>query len=176
MDQDSIQGVTNGWSLNLGVTNDYDGALQIGALIHEQMADAHPTGDDGDAAVLAAELVQPCAAARDDHIDVAIHLQQFQHQSAIRLTDELDGLGRNVRALQPMLDGSGQHPVGADGLAAAAQDYTISRFQAQPGHVHGNVGARFIDHRQHSERDALPAQLETVGQCFFFQYLPHRVG
>ena len=75
--QHGIQRVADGGALDLGVADDLDRAGQVGAFIDEQVADADAAGDDRDAAVLAAELVQPGPAARDDHIDIMVHLQQF---------------------------------------------------------------------------------------------------
>ena len=86
VDEQRVQRIAHGRALGLGVVDDRQGGLQVGALVHENVTDARPAGDDRDAAVLTAEAVQACAAARDDDIHILVQLQEFQHQGTVGLS------------------------------------------------------------------------------------------
>ena len=99
-------------------------------------------------------IVQARAAARDQHIDVFIHLQHFAHQRAIRALDSLYRGGRQTALLQRLLDHLHRGGVGAPGLFPAAQDRRVAGFQTQGGDVDRHVRTRFINHANHPQRHA----------------------
>ena len=176
MHQRCIERIAHCGALHLRVENDLQRRIQIGGVVHEQVANADAARDDGNAAVFAAELVQTRAAARDDHIHVFVQLQQFGHARPIGVVDELHGFSRQAGFLQRLLNDGHQRAIGVQRLAAAAQDDGIACFQRQPGHVHRDVGARFVDHAQHAQRHALLVDLQTVGQGGRLEDLAHRIG
>ena len=95
MDKDRIERVAYAGSLCLGVVNDLHSGVLVGGVVHKEMADADAARDDGDLAVLAAELMQACAAARDDHVHVVFEMQKLKHQGTIGTVNELDGVCRD---------------------------------------------------------------------------------
>ena len=72
--QSGVQGIAYRGPLYLGIENHFQGGVLVGAFIYKQVANANTAGDDRDAAVFAAELVQRRTPTRDQHIDVFVHL------------------------------------------------------------------------------------------------------
>ena len=77
---------------------------------------------------------------------------------------------------QGLVNQFNQGAVRVDGLTAAAQNSGIAGLQRQPGHVDGHVGARFVDNSQHTQRNALLAHVQAVGQSTLVENLAGRVG
>ena len=69
-----------------------------------------------------------------------------------------------------------QGGVGMQRLAAAAQDDGVAALDAQAGRVHRHVGPRFVDEKDHAERDADLVDLQTVGPNGAGADLSHRIG
>ena len=103
--QHGVQRVADAGPLHLGVLHDVDGAGQVGALVHEDVADAHAAGDHRDRRLLAAEPVQGRAAARDDHVHVLVQPQQLRHQRPVGVGDRLHR-GRRDAGARPARPGS----------------------------------------------------------------------
>src|SRR5258708_10235141 len=115
MNEDRIQGVADGGPLRFGSVDDFNRRYDVGAWFYIQMADTQPARDDRNRAVLAAELVQACAPAWDDQIDVLMKLEQFADVAAVSGSDQLDRLTRQAAAFQRGADhlnhgdGTAQH-------------------------------------------------------------------
>ncbi len=60
---------------DLGVEKNLDGQRLIGGFIDIDVVDAHAAGDDRNRAVVAAQFVQICAAARDDQVDAIVEFK-----------------------------------------------------------------------------------------------------
>jgi len=124
--QHRIQRVAYRGTLDLGIADHLDCARLVSALIHKQVADANSTGDHRDAAVLAAELVQPRSTARDDQVNVAIHLQQLFHPFTLDIAHHLDRLHGDGTSFQSAADSCCQRAIGLDGLAPTAQHSAVA--------------------------------------------------
>jgi hypothetical protein len=82
----------------------FKAACLVGTLIHKQVADADPAGHHRDAAVLTAKTVQALPAARDEHIHIIPHLDQFKQHRPIGGVDKLDGIRRESSRPQALAE------------------------------------------------------------------------
>ncbi len=112
--------------------------------------------------MLAAEAVQAGAAARDDHIHVAIQRQELGHARAVRVVDEQHRVLRQSGGFQCAVHARRQRPVRVQRLAPAAQDHGVAGFHGQARHVDRHVGARFVDYPQHADWDALLPEFQPT--------------
>ena len=69
-----------------------------------------------------------------------------------------------------------QRPVGALGVAGAAQDDRVAALQRQRGAVDGHVRPRLVDDRDHAERHPHLAQVEAARERLALELLADRVG
>ena len=102
--------------------------------------------------------------------------EHLQHESAVRVLDELHRLGGTARRLDGVADDGGQRRVGVNGLLAAAQDARVARLEAQGGDVYGHVGAALVDDADDAQGHATPSDDEAVGAGVALDLLPHGVG
>jgi hypothetical protein len=65
--------------------------------------------------------------------------------------------------------------VGARGLLSAAQQHRVAALEAERRGVHGDVGARLVDHGDHAEGDAHLTHGEPVGTPREAEHLAHRI-
>ncbi len=135
-----IQGIAHRGALHLGIKHDLYRPIQPGRGLDVQVADADPARDHRDGGVLARQVVQPWAAARDDHVNVLVQAQHLHHQLPVGRRDPLQrALGQPCLGIDPLHDVH-QRTVAVERLAAAAQNDGIARFQAQRRNVNGHVG------------------------------------
>ncbi len=175
MHQQGIEGVAGGGALHLGVVDEGQGTHQIGTLVHENMADAESADDDGDGAVLLAHLVQPGAAAGNDHVHVAVEAQQLTDQSPVRVVDVLYRCLGQTWGGQRTLDHPHQLQVGVEGLAAAAQYAGVAGLEAEAGDIDGNVGARLVNHADDADGHPAAGETQAVLQYPAVDLGPHGV-
>jgi len=126
VNQHRIQRVADRRSLDLGVANHFNGLLQVSAFVHVKMADANAAGDDRDGGVFTAVGVQSCAAARDEHINKLVHLQQLADQVARLIINKLHNPRVDFRAFQRVADAFHQDAVAVNSFAAAAKDDCVA--------------------------------------------------
>ena len=94
----------------------------------------------------------------------------------IRGRHQLGRIGGQTGFFQGLAQQGGQGGVGVQGLAAAAQDHGIARFQAEDGRVDGHVGAGLVDHGDDTQRHAHAAHQQTVGALPLAVHGAHGVG
>ena len=173
--QQGFHGVAGAVALGLGVVADRQCLFQIGIDIDVGVAVAVEVLDHRNACFGTDAGDQALAAARHDHVDVFRHGDQQAHGGPVGGFQHLHGAGRQAGRGQPFVHAGGNGLVGAERLAAAAQDAGIAGLQAQPGRVGGHVGARLVDDADHAQRHAHLAKLDparTVGKLAHFA---HRV-
>ncbi|MOA16275.1 hypothetical protein D3C78_1364800 [compost metagenome] len=120
--------------------------------------------------------MQPSTTARDQHVYIAIHSQQFIHQLTIRAFDRLHRRRWQAALFQRLLDHFHRRLIGVVGLFTATQDHRITGFQAQAGDVDSDVGARFIDHANYPERHTAALQLQAAVQQIAVQHVANRIA
>ena len=173
--QQRLGGIAGARALGLGVNDDLQRRCDLGGIVDENMAHADTAGDHRDGGLLAAQLMQACAAARDQHIDVFIHLQHFADQRAIRALDCLHRGSRQATLLQRLLNHFHRRGVGAPGLFTAAQNSRVAGLQAQRGDIDGHVRPRFINHADHSQRHATTFDTQAAIQQTAVNHLADRI-
>ena len=159
----------------LALIDDLDGRIQVGGLVHVGMADAGAGLDDRHGGVLHHELDEPGAAAGDDDVDLLVEVEHLAHHGAIRRVHEADGALRHAGLSAGRQHGLHQGGVGAQGLAAAAQDGGVAGLEAEGGHVHRDVGARLVDDANHAQGRPALAHLHAVGTRLHLEGLAHGV-
>ena len=91
MYQQRFDRVTGARALHFGVNDHFQRFGNVSGVVDINMANADPAGDHRNRRLFAAQLMQTCAAARDQHIDILIHLQHLADQRPIRTLNRLDG-------------------------------------------------------------------------------------
>ena len=116
------------------------------------------------------------AAARDDEIDVLFELQQLVNQVSVFRFRDLERPLRHACAGARFLEDRADGAIGKMGLAAAAQDYGVARFDAKRRRVGGHIGPGLVNDCDHAERDARSFHLQTVRPAPRLDDLAHRIG
>jgi hypothetical protein len=163
-------------ALGFGVVGDRGGHLQIGAVIDVHVADAVEVLDDGDFRFLGDARGQRFAAARDDDVDKGGHREHLADGRAVGDADQLHCVCRQASGGQALQHRRVDRPIALDCLGAAAQDAGIASHEAERRRVGRHVGARFVDHADHAQRHAHPAQFDPRWAARQFRDDADRVG
>ena len=170
MHEQRLGRVAGAGALGLGVEDDPQRVVEVGARVDVDVAVARRRVDDRHLGDLGQRLLQPLAAARDDQVDDALLGRQLGEllaaagQQRDRAVGELGG------------DDRGEHGVGVRRRGRAAQHDRVAGLQRQRGGVDGHVRARLVDHGDDAERHADLAQVEPVGQPLAADDLADGVG
>ena len=119
---------------------------------------------------------QRFAAARDEHVHIFLELAQRGNGLVRGDVDELHRALGQAGFGQRLAQEPGQHHVGAQGFAAAAQDDGVARLEAEDGSVHRDVGSRLVDHGHDAQRNAHPPDQQAVGPLPLGVHRAHGVG
>jgi len=176
MHEEGIEGVANRGTLDFGVLYNGEGFLLVGGLIDKDVADADAAGHDGHGGVCFAEVLQGIATARDEEVDVLVHLDKLVDELAVGVVDELDGCGGNVGCLEGVVDEADKSAVGGEGFFATAQDDSVTGFDGESADIDGDVGAGFVDHGQDAKRDGDAFGEDATGEGFFFEEFADGIG
>ena len=176
VDEHTFRRVADRRTARLGVFNDLRRHLHPRRLVHIHMAHARARLDDRDGRLLHHRLNEPLAAARDEHVHIAVQMHERLRALMRRVGHELDGVRRDRRLLQRRAHDLRQRDVGADGFLAAAQQHGVARFQAQPRRIRRHVRARLVNDRDHADGHGDLTQPQPIRARCLFQHTPHRVG
>ena len=149
--------------------------LEVGVGVHVDVAVSrrrvhHRHGRD-----VLQRLLQTLAAARDQQVDEAVlggQLGQLLAPPASSTTAS----SRQPHLGQRLADDRRQRPVGALGVAGAAQHDRVAALDRQRRAVDRHVGARLVDDGDNAERHPDLAQLEAARQRLRFELLADRIG
>ncbi len=175
IDQQTLDRVANAGPLTLAVDHNALRHVRIGALLDVDVTVALVVLEDRHPRLLGHAADQPLAAARDGQVDPFVQPQEVAHGRPIRRRHQLHGVGRQAGVGQGVRQDAMQGDVGMHRLAAAAQDDGVAALDAQAGRVHRHVGPRFVDEKDHAERNADFVDLQTVGPDGAGANLSHRV-
>ncbi len=132
-------------------------------------------GEDRHAGVRLHAANEPFAAAGDDHVDMVRRRQHRADEGPVAGWRHLDSGLRQIRGFQP-IDQTGVYcRSGVEAFRPAPQDRRVAGFQAQPARISGDIRAAFIDHADHAQRRAHPADVEARSHVPLFQHLTHRI-
>ena len=100
MDQHRFGGIAHAWPTGLGVQQDPLSHLEVGGIVHVDVAVADTRLDGRHLRVTDHRVDQACSPARDHHIDQAAGLDQVRDGGAVGCGDQLYGVGGQVLANQ----------------------------------------------------------------------------
>ena len=117
------------------------------------MADALEMREDRHPRLLLHARDEALAAARHDHVDIAVEARQHgADRRAVAGRHELDRVRRQARLLQPLAHGLRDGQRGTEAVRAAAQDHGIAGLQAERAGIRRHVGAALEDDADDAER------------------------
>ena len=175
MNNQRFSGITHARTLRFGVHDDIDRHLQIGTVIHINMAIADPGFNDGNFRFLFYRLNQACAATWNQYINIIDCLHQFLGSGMTGIFNQLHHIGIHSRFYQSPPDDGNQCGIGMDGIATAAQNNGIAGFKGQRKRIDRNIRAAFKNHGNHAQRHAFLNNLQTVQIGIAADNLPNRV-
>ena len=175
VDEQTFRRATDAGAPGLGVYNHAPRLLQVSIAIGIDMADAFQMGKNRHPRLALHQPDQALAAARHDHVDVLDRAQHGTDHLAVAGRHQLNcGCGK-VGPLQSLDHAGMDRGRGMKAFRPAAQDHRIAGLQTQRPGVGGDVGTAFIDHPDHPQRRAHPADVQPAGHVPFGHNLAHRV-
>src|SRR6478752_9694430 len=90
------------------------------------------------------------AAARDNQLDIAIHLREVFDRFAVSICDKTDTIGWHAALLTATLKRFHDRKVRTNRLRPTAQNDSVARLSAQSCRLTRYIGARFINKSNHS--------------------------
>ena len=176
MHEHGFDRVADAGALRLGVRPRSPWPYRDRRLVDVDDADAVGVFDHRHARMADDRFDQGFAAARDDQIDVAIHLRHEPHRFAIGLRNEENAISGQARLGAAPLQRFGDRDVGIDRFGAAAQDGRVPGLRAKDSGVARDVRARLVDDPDHADRDAHFGDLEPVRRRPFANHFADRIG
>ena len=135
------------------------------------------TGLDGRHGGVADDGVdQARPAARDDDVDEAAGLDQVRDAGPVGAGQQLHRVGVQPLGHQRGAQRGHECRVGPRRRRTTAQQHGVARLQREPERVDRDVRPALVDHADDTERNALLAHLQAVGQRAAAQHLADRVG
>ena len=162
MHEHGFRGVADAGALRFRVHHDLGRHLEIRFLIDINDADAVGMFDHRHARVTNDRFDQGMAAARNDEVDVTVHLRHVPDRFAIGFRNEQNAVGRQTGAGAAALQRLGDGDVRVDRLRSAAQDGGVAGLGAENGGVARHVRARFVDDADDADRDAHFGNVDSV--------------
>ena len=150
----------------LGIIENGGGHIQIGLIVHIDVAHALTGADHRHAGLFGHCPNEPRAAPGDQHVHIPIQMHQLARGFVAGVLHQGNAVGGKAS-----LDQSAPHQlhgaaVGADGLLAAPENAHIAGFQAQGRRVHRDVGPGLKDDGDHTQGDPPPSDNQAVGAGF----------
>ena len=176
VDQQRLFGVADAGAARLGVFHNIHGHLQIGGLVHVDMADAGAGLDAGHGCVLDAGADQPGPAAGDQQIDQPVCGHQLVGAGVGGVLDEAHRALRQAHPAQTGAQGLHDGVAAGPGIAPAAQDARAARLDGQRGGVARDVGAALVDDGDDAHRHGGFFDQKAVRAHNFAKHCAHRVG
>ena len=120
MDEQAFRRIAYARALALGVDENILRHLKVGSRINVNVAVARAGLDDGHGRVHDNRADQSCAAARNQHIEIAVQLHHLRGAVARGVLDQVDGALRQALAGKRRTHETGQAHGGVECLLAAA--------------------------------------------------------
>ena len=176
VDQQRLGGIAHAWATGLGVQQDPFGHLEVGGVVHVDVAIADAGLDGRHMRVADHRVDQACSPARDHHVDQAAGLDQVGDSGAVGGREQLDGVGGQVLARPARHAAPRPARRWIWPPTRCPQQRGVAGLERQTERVDGDVGPALVDHPDHAERNPLLTQCEPVGQRVAAQHLTDRVG
>ena len=175
VDQQGFQRIAGAGALDLRIHDDFDRFFHIAFAVDVKVTDPFVVFQHRHRRLGTDQPDQPFAAARDDQIEILIHLEQQIHRRVIRPRHQLHrAVGQAAPDRRPVHD-PGQNQIGVKRLAAAAQDHRVARLETDSRRIDGHIRARFVNNADHAQRNADLGDFEAVGTDSRRQHAPDRI-
>ena len=162
--QQRFHGVADGYAAHLRIIGHTDRFVQITAfLVNINMADPCSGFNNGHRCILHHGLDQPCASARNQHIQIAFKMHQFRRSFSGRIPNQLYCTFRQPRCGRSLLQSVHDGAVGLDRLRSAAQNAGVAAFDANGRRIACDVRPGFKDNTDNAQRHALLQNAQSVG-------------
>ncbi len=139
------------------------------------MAVARAGLDHRDGRIFDHRADQPLAAARDQHIQVAVQVHQVVGRVAAGIGHKQDTVVGEPGAPERTAHDLCKRCIGVDRFLAAPQDTNVGGFEAEARRIDCDIGARFKDHPDHPNRGAHLLDFQPVWTGAAIYDLPNRV-
>ena len=159
---EAVEGVADADTAGLGVAYDAAPLGRVARTVEVYVDDTGARLYDRHAGVLAHEAYEAAPAARDDHVDEPLGVQQGVGGLAFRRQQREGGLVEPLGAQGVAYDDGGRF-VCAAGVAASLHDGCVGRLEAEGEDVERDVGPRLADHAHNPERNPHLAYRHAVG-------------
>ena len=174
--QQRLGRVAHAHALGLGVHHDGACHVEIGGLVHVDMAVARARLDHRHQALAHAARDEAGAPARYEYVDDAAQAHKCARGRTVAGLDDAYGRTREARCLDGVCQHVRDRHAGALGQRAAAQDAGVARADADAGGVCRHVGARLVHHGHKAQRHAHLLQVEAAIDGAVLEHATHRVG
>ena len=176
VDEQAFRRIAYARALALGVDENILRHLKVGSRINVNVAVARAGLDDGHGRVHDNRADQSCAAARNQHIEIAVQLHHLGCGVAAGVLHQIDGVLRQTLGCQRCAHQLCQAHGGLECLLAAAQDARRAGLEAQHSRIHGDIRASLVDNADHAHRHALLTDVQAVRTLVHPKHLTDRVG
>ena len=176
MAEQGFEPVADGHLAHLRFVHDRDRHVDVGAVVDEDVTHAGVVGDHRDRR-LGHHLADETGSTTGDHeVDRVVQLKHHVDRRAIGRGQDRDRVLRNAFVASRRAQLGPQRLVRMERLAPAAQDHGVARLEAERRRVDRHVRSRFVDHRDHAERDRHLSDAQTVGAHAVVRDPADRIG
>ena len=161
MHQQLFGGIANGRTMRLGVDDDAVRHIEIGRLVHEDVAIPCSSLDHRHRGIFGDECDEPGAAARNDDVNQAAGCNQLMHRLPRARIEQFDGpLGQAGNRSHNL----NQALAAPRGFSAAAENDGVPGLEREHRGIDGHVRPRLVNDSYHPQRhthfaDAQPIRL-----------------
>ena len=155
VDQQRLGRAADAGAAHLRVQHDLLRHREVGGLVDIDVHDAFEMREHRHARLGLHTGDQALAAARHDHVDIAVEPGEHQADGgAVARRHQLYGVLGKIGGAQAFGQRRMDRSRGAEAFRAAAQDHGIAGLEAEHRCVRRHVRAAFVDHADHAERHA----------------------
>ena len=148
MDQEVLHRIAYGGILRLGIDDDIACLLLIRASVHIDMADSGRVAEHRDPGVRLDVLDERVRAARDQKVDIAVHVQYGA--DVVAGLHEHEGLAGDPLRCSGVPEDTEQDLDGAERLASTLERHRVPRFETEGHYLRHHVGTGLEDHAEHA--------------------------
>ena len=175
MHYNRVQRIAHRRPRHLRVIHDVQRHVQVRLPVHISMAHTHAPRNRRYRRLRRNPVDERLASARYQQVYDALSRQHLSHNRPVRRLHYLHHIPRNARVRNRVLDQRGKRRVGMNGVAAAAQNDSVSRLQAQRAYVDGNIRSALV-HRAYDTQGHPPlAHGHAVRHVPHVDHLAYRV-
>ena len=139
VDEQGLHRIAHAHPMGLGIQDDGERHVEIGALVDVDVAEPFVVLEDGHRRTLRDQPHELLPAPRNDEVEVAIQREHRHDGGAVGRVDVLDGVGRQARLLDRLPQDVRDDRVGLERLAASTQQHRVAGLEAESGGIRGDI-------------------------------------